>query len=107
MLSVRQFDFWPSFCVAKPASCPIGAGAALSGYVNGGIKSFVAKVNLSRHSANAEQELEPLQLTFRSKDFMLPIQLGKLNGGGHQRGLSRIWLGHGLVRPLRRRSPDP
>ncbi|MBN8633375.1 MAG: DUF2330 domain-containing protein, partial [Rhodobacterales bacterium] len=41
-------------------------------------------VNLSRHSAKAEQELEPLQLTFRSKDFMLPIQLGKLNGDGPQ-----------------------
>jgi hypothetical protein len=48
------------------------------------MKFFVARVNLARHAAGSKQELEPLQLTFRSRDFMLPIQLGKLNGDGAQ-----------------------
>ncbi|OYX26197.1 MAG: hypothetical protein B7Z10_04025 [Rhodobacterales bacterium 32-66-7] len=84
MLSARQSDGLAEFLRGEGYQLPEGAEAALSGYINGGMKFFVAKVNLSRHAAEAEQELEPLQLTFRSKDFMLPIQLGKLNGDGPQ-----------------------
>lgn len=84
MLSARQSDGLAEFLRGEGYKLPEGAEGALAGYISGGMKFFVAKVNLSRHSAEAEQELEPLQLTFRSKDFMLPIQLGKLNGDGPQ-----------------------
>ena len=84
MLSARQSDGLAEFLRGEGYKLPEGAEAALAGYINGGMKFFVAKVNLSRHSAGAEQELEPLQIRFRSKDFMLPIQLGKLNGDGPQ-----------------------
>jgi hypothetical protein len=84
MLSARQSDGLAEFLRGEGYQLPDGAEGALAGYINGGMKFFVAKVNLARHSAKAAQELEPLQLTFRSKDFMLPIQLGKLNGNGPQ-----------------------
>lgn len=84
MLSARQSDGLAEFLRGEGYKLPEGAEGALAGYISGGMKFFVAKVNLSRHSAKAEQELEPLQLTFRSKEFMLPIQLGKLNGDGPQ-----------------------
>lgn len=84
MLSARQSDGLAEFLRGEGYKLPEGAEAALQGYITMGMKFFVAKVNLSRHSAKATQELEPLQLTFRSKDFMLPIQLGKLNGDGSQ-----------------------
>ena len=84
MLSAQQSDGLAEFLRGEGYKLPDGAEAALSGYINMGMKFFVARVNLTRHSAKAEQELEPLQLTFRSKDFMLPIQLGKLNGNGPQ-----------------------
>jgi hypothetical protein len=84
MLSARQSDGLAEFLRGEGYTLPEGAEAALSGYITGGMKFFVAKVNLKRHSAGTQQELEPLQLTFRSKDFMLPIQLGKLNGDGAQ-----------------------
>lgn len=84
MLSARQSDGLAEFLRGEGYKLPEGAEAALAGYINSGMKFFVAKVNLSRHSAGAEQELEPLQIRFRSKDFMLPIQLGKLNGDGPQ-----------------------
>ncbi len=84
MLSARQSDGLAEFLRSEGYKLPEGAEAALQGYIGMGMKFFVAKVNLKRHSAGAEQELEPLQLTFRSKDFMLPIQLGKLNGDGPQ-----------------------
>ena len=84
MLSARQSDGLAEFLRGEGYTLPEGAEAALAGYVNMGMKFFVARVNLSRHAAGAAQELEPLQLTFRSRDFMLPIQLGKLNGDGPQ-----------------------
>jgi len=84
MLSARQSDGLAIFLRGEGYSLPEGAEEALEGYVRGGMKFFVAKVNLSRHSASAAQELEPLQIRFRSRDFMLPIQLGKLNGDGPQ-----------------------
>lgn len=84
MLSARQSDGLAEFLRSEGYKLPEGAEAALQGYITMGMKFFVAKVNLSRHSAGAAQELEPLQLTFRSKEFMLPIQLGKLNGDGPQ-----------------------
>lgn len=84
MLSARQSDGLAEFLRGEGYKLPDGAEAALQGYITGGMKFFVAKVNLSRHSAKAEQELEPLQISFRSPDFMLPIQLGKLNGDGPQ-----------------------
>ncbi|MFM7333403.1 MAG: DUF2330 domain-containing protein [Tabrizicola sp.] len=84
MLSARQSDGLAEFLRGEGYKLPEGAEAALAGYIGMGMKFFVAKVNLKRHAAGAAQELEPLQLTFRSKDFMLPIQLGKLNGDGPQ-----------------------
>ena len=84
MLSARQSDGLAEFLRGEGYKLPDGAEAALQGYITMGMKFFVARVNLSRHAAGAVQELEPLQLTFRSKDFMLPIQLGKLNGDGPQ-----------------------
>ncbi len=84
MLSARQSDGLAEFLRAEGYTLPDGAEAALQGYITGGMKFFVAKVNLSRHAADATQELEPLQISFRSPNFMLPIQLGKLNGDGPQ-----------------------
>jgi hypothetical protein len=84
MLSALQSDGLAEFLRGEGYKLPDGAEAALQGYITGGMKFFVAKVNLSRHAADATQELEPLQISFRSPDFMLPIQLGKLNGDGPQ-----------------------
>jgi hypothetical protein len=84
MLSARQSDGLAEFLRGEGYKLPDGAEAALQGYITGGMKFFVARVNLSRHAAEATQELEPLQIRFRSRDFMLPIQLGKLNGDGPQ-----------------------
>jgi hypothetical protein len=84
ILSAKQSDGLATYLRSEGYKLPDGAEAALQGYIGMGMKFFVAKVNLSRHSADATQELEPLQITFRSKDFMLPVQLGKVNGNGPQ-----------------------
>jgi hypothetical protein len=62
-----------------------------------GMKFFVAKVNLKRHKSAKATELEPLQISFRSKDFMLPIQLGKVNSTGTQDVLAMFLTRTGAV----------
>jgi hypothetical protein len=84
MLSAKQSDGLAAFLVSEGYKLPPGAEEALRGYIRMGMKFFVARVNLVRHAAGTVQELEPLQIRFRSKDFMLPVQLGKLNGDGPQ-----------------------
>lgn len=84
MLAAKQSDGLAEYLRGEGYQLPEGAEEALADYINGGMKFFVARVNLSRHSESSSQELEPLQIRFKSKNFMLPIQLGKLNGDGPQ-----------------------
>jgi len=44
----------------------------------------VAKVNLEKHAASGSTYLRPLQVTFKSRKFMLPIRLGTVNASGPQ-----------------------
>lgn len=84
ILSAKQSDGLVTFLEGEGYKLPEGAADALQGYIGMGMKFFVAKVNLSRHAAGKSQDLEPLQISFRSRDFMLPLQLGKVNGNGPQ-----------------------
>jgi hypothetical protein len=84
ILSAKQSDGIVTYLQGEGYKLPEGAADALQGYIGMGMKFFVAKVNLTRHAAGKVQELEPLQISFRSRDFMLPLQLGKVNGDGPQ-----------------------
>jgi hypothetical protein len=63
---------------------PEGASAALERYVEGGMKFFVAEVNLEAFNEAGFQQLRPLLMAFESEHFMLPIQLGMVNAAGAQ-----------------------
>lgn len=97
MLSATQSDGLVTFLKQEGYRLPPGAEAPLGQYIKGGMKFFVAKVNLKRHAANKAQELPPLQISFKSRDFMLPIQLGKLNGDGRQDALIYMLTRKGRV----------
>lgn len=84
ILAAEQSDGLLTYLTGEGYKVPEGAGPVLQSYITMKMKFFVAKVNLSRHSATKAQELPPLQISFKSRDFMLPIQLGKLNGGASQ-----------------------
>jgi hypothetical protein len=55
----------------------------LEPYIKSNMKFFVAKVNLDQYSAESEF-LSPLQISFDSDRFMLPIRLGMANANGDQ-----------------------
>jgi hypothetical protein len=63
---------------------PKGASAALAPYIKMNMKFFVAKVNLEKYDSSGFTSLRPIQMSFESKDFMLPLRLGMLNGKGDQ-----------------------
>jgi hypothetical protein len=63
---------------------PKGASKALQPYIRQGLKFFVAKVNLKEQVRTGSTLLRPLQFTFNSEKFMLPIRLGTVNAQGPQ-----------------------
>jgi len=97
ILKAAQSDGLVRFLTSEGYTLPDGAEAALASYIRGGMKFFVAKVNLKRHKASEARELPPLQISFNSHDFMLPIQLGKLNADGPQDALIMMLTRKGRV----------
>ncbi len=63
---------------------PVGAKEVLDPYIKTNMKFFVAKVNLENYTAAGAVPLKPLQITYTSPKFMLPIRLGMANANGVQ-----------------------
>ncbi|MEZ5318051.1 MAG: DUF2330 domain-containing protein [Vicinamibacterales bacterium] len=63
---------------------PRGASAVLRSYIRQDMKFFVAKVNLEAQARLGYAMLRPIQVTFTSPKFMLPIRLGTVNASGPQ-----------------------
>ncbi|MGI0489432.1 DUF2330 domain-containing protein [Pantanalinema rosaneae CENA516] len=63
---------------------PKGAKDLLRPYIRQNMKFFVAKVNLDEQAKSGYQNLRPLQMTYESPRFMLPIRLGMVNAQNEQ-----------------------
>ena len=57
---------------------------ALKPYIRQGMSFVVAKVTIPEFEPGQTHYLKPLQITYSSPQFMLPIQPGKLNSNGKQ-----------------------
>lgn len=63
---------------------PENAKSVLEPYIKNDMKFFVVKVNLEEQKKLNLETLRPIQISFQSKKFMLPIRLGMANGNGNQ-----------------------
>lgn len=63
---------------------PQGAKELLKPYIRSAMKFFVAKVNLDKFAESGYQFLRPLQISYESRKFMLPIRLGMVNATKEQ-----------------------
>jgi hypothetical protein len=63
---------------------PKGAKELLKPYIRSAMKFFVAKVNLDKFDKSGYQLLRPLQISYESLKFMLPIRLGMINATKEQ-----------------------
>lgn len=100
ILSAEQSDGLTTYLRQEGYQLPDGSEEALSGYIDMGMKFFVARVNLQRQSAAEVQDLEPLQISFTSRDFMLPLQLGKVNSVGTQDLIMMMISREGRIEPV-------
>ncbi|WP_374666801.1 DUF2330 domain-containing protein [Ramlibacter sp.] len=78
-LSAEQSDGLETWLRENGYRIPAGASAALRPYIQQGMKFFVAKVNLQAQAQTGYTMLRPLQFSFQSEKFMLPMRLGMLN----------------------------
>jgi hypothetical protein len=78
-LSATQSDGLETWLRENGYKIPKGASEALRPYINQGMKFFVAKVNLKEQKKTGYTYLRPLQFSFESEKFMLPMRLGMLN----------------------------
>src|SRR5215204_2868465 len=63
---------------------PNGADEVLEPYIKSNLKFFVVKVNEKEKKKLAGNFLRPIQISFSSPKFMLPIRLGMANADGDQ-----------------------
>jgi len=84
MLSAKESDGLETWLHANGYRIPQGASKALAPYIRQEMKFFVARVNLEAHARSGARFLAPLQFSFRTPRFMLPIRLGMLNARGPQ-----------------------
>ena len=84
ILSATQSDGLETWLLENGYKIPTGARAALEPYIKGGMKFFVAKVNLENIAKSGASLLRPLQMSFETPMFMLPLRLGMLNAVGDQ-----------------------
>jgi Na+-transporting NADH:ubiquinone oxidoreductase subunit NqrB len=63
---------------------PKGAEEVLQPYIKSNLKFFVVKVNEAEKKKLPGDYLRPIQITFHSPKFMLPIRLGMANADGDQ-----------------------
>jgi hypothetical protein len=84
ILSAKESNGLETWLRENGYRIPEGAAQALAPYIRQDLKFFVAKVNLAEQANTGSAYLRPMQFSFRTEKFMLPIRLGMLNAHGPQ-----------------------
>ena len=84
ILSATQSDGLATYLSQEGYKIPAGAAPVLGSYIKQNMKFFLAKVNLKEQAKSGAQFLRPIQVTYDTEKFMLPIRLGTVNANGPQ-----------------------
>ena len=84
ILSAQQSDGLETWLTENGYRIPAGTSAVLGSYIRQNMRFFVARVNLEEQSALGYSSLRPLQISYESPKFLLPIRLGMVNADGPQ-----------------------
>jgi len=84
VLSAKESSGLKIWLKANGYQVPAHAEAVLDPYIKNNVKFFVAKVNMANFVQKENQQLSPIQMTFETNKFMLPIRLGMANAEGDQ-----------------------
>ncbi|MEH2160994.1 MAG: DUF2330 domain-containing protein [Nostoc sp.] len=84
ILSAKESGGLETWLKRNGYKIPRGAKELLKPYIRSSMKFFVAKVNLDKFEKSGYQFLRPLQISYQSPKFMLPIRLGMINATTEQ-----------------------
>ncbi|MBD2680156.1 MULTISPECIES: DUF2330 domain-containing protein [Nostoc] len=84
ILSAKESGGLETWLQRNGYKIPRGAKQLLKPYIRSSMKFFVAKVNLDKFEKSGYQFLRPLQISYQSPRFMLPIRLGMINATTEQ-----------------------
>jgi len=84
ILSALESDGLNRWLVDNGYKIPVKAEKVLRPYIKSNMKFFVVKVNLEKRASMNTPYLRPIQISFKSEKFMLPIRLGMANSTGEQ-----------------------
>lgn len=84
ILSAKESNGLKEWLTTNGYKIPAGAEEVLDPYIKSNLKFFVVKVNEKEKQKLATNFLRPIQISFNSPKFMLPIRLGMANADGDQ-----------------------
>jgi hypothetical protein len=84
ILSAKESSGLKTWLNQNGYKIPEGAEEVLDPYVKSNLKFFVVKVNEKEKAKLNNNFLRPIQISFNSPKFMLPIRLGMANADGDQ-----------------------
>ena len=84
ILSAKESGGLKEWLTTNGYKIPEGAEEVLDPYIKSNLKFFVVKVNEAEKKKLPGNFLRPLQISFNSPKFMLPIRLGMANADGDQ-----------------------
>lgn len=84
ILSAKESNGLKNWLTDNGYKIPKGAEEVLDPYIKSNLKFFVVKVNEQERKKLAGNFLRPIQISFNSPKFMLPIRLGMANADGDQ-----------------------
>lgn len=84
ILSARESSGLKTWLTENGYKIPADAEEVLDPYIKSNLKFFVVKVNEKEKQKLNNNFLRPIQISFNSPKFMLPIRLGMANADGDQ-----------------------
>jgi len=84
ILSAKESSGLRTWLTENGYKIPAGADEVLDPYIRSNLKFFVVKVNEEEKKKLPGNFLRPIQISFESPRFMLPIRLGMANADGDQ-----------------------
>jgi hypothetical protein len=86
ILSAEEADGLERWLIDNKYKIPAGAAEALAPYIRGGMKFFVAKVDVKevKKDATGKVVLSPIRFHYEEDQLRLPVRLGLLNANGKQ-----------------------
>jgi hypothetical protein len=84
ILSAKESDGLEAWLRENGYRIPAGASAVLGSYIKQQMRFFVARVDIKEQARLGFTYLRPLQVSYDSPRYMLPIRLGTVNADGPQ-----------------------